>query len=182
MAVTGTREQFRSEYGLPNGNLGAYAGYAFLHADSMHLLENVGALLICGGIVEERIKSRWFLALVASSVPLGGFLVTMTAPVFIDSPWTGDAPSVGFSIVAYAILVLCSYFAIDLVWNERLRLVSESWITLLAITIVGLYFVFSFISGLSGLPGESILGHGTGIALGVVAIAVHRFGHRQDTA
>ena len=177
VAVTGTREQFRSEYGLPNDNLWAYTVYAFLHAGSMHLLENVGALLICGGIVEERIESRWFLALLASSVPLGGFLVTMTAPVFIDAPWTGDAPSVGFSIVAYAILVLCSYFAIDLVWKERLRLVSEIWMKSSAI-VIGLYLVCSFATGLSNESGESNLGHCIGMALGIVVVAVQWFGHR----
>ena len=140
----------------------------------MHLLEDVGALLICGGIVEERIKNRWFLALVASSVPLGGFLATLTAPVFIDSPWTGDRPSVGFSIVVYALLVLCSFFVIDFVLKERLfRLAPERRKRLLATAMALLFFLHSFIVGLSDLPEESILGHCVGTALGAAAVAVH---------
>ena len=186
VSVTGIREQIRWDFGLPNSNLWAYVIYAFLHVDTMHLLENLGALLICGGFVEERIRSRWFVVLVAFSVPLGGYLATLTAPVFIDSPWTGDLPSVGFSIVVYAVLVICSFFVIDFVLKERLfRLASERWKRLLGTAIVSLCFLCSFIAGLSDGPGESILGHSIGIALGVVAVAVYLLGQRmrrQDIA
>ena len=186
VSVTGIREQIRSDFGLPNSNLWAYVIYAFLHADTMHLLENSGALLICGGFVEERIRSRWFVVLVAFSVPLGGFLAPLTAPMFIDSPWTDDLPSVGFSIVAYVVLVLCSFFVIDLVLKERLfREASERWKRLLATVIVLLYFLGSFISGVLEGSEESILGHSIGIALGLVAVAVYLLGQkmrRQDTA
>ena len=65
VAVTGIREQLRSEYGLPNDNVLAYFMYAFLHVDIRHLLENAGLLLICAGIVEKRVGSLWFLVLVA---------------------------------------------------------------------------------------------------------------------
>ena len=186
VAGTGNREQVRYEGGLPNDNLLAYVMYAFLHADAIHLLENAGLLLICGGIVEERIGSRWFLVLVALSVPLGGFLATLTAPVFIDSPWTGHPPFVGFSIVAYAILVLCSCFVIDSVLKERLfRLDPERGKRLWATAIILLYFVYSFVAGICDGLGESILGHAIGIALGVVAVTVYWLGHRirrQGTA
>ena len=186
VAVTGIREQIRSEYGLPNNNLCAYFIYAVLHADTMHLLENAGALLICGGIVEERIRSRWFAVLVALSVPLGGFLATLTAPLFIDSPWTGHQPFVGFSIVVFAVLVLGSFLVIDLVLKERLfRQASKRWKRLLATGIVLVYFLFSFVEGLRDLPQESILGHSIGIAVGVVAVTVYLLGQksrRQDTA
>ena len=166
VAVTGTREQLRLEFGLPNDNVGAYFVYAFLHADIRHLLENIGSLLICGGLVEERMRSRWLLVLAALFVPLGGYLATLTAPVFIDSPWTGDLPSVGFSIVVYAVLVLCSFFVIDFVLKERLfRLASERWKRLLGTAIVSLFFLCSFIAGVSDGPGESILGHSIGIEL-----------------
>ena len=186
VAVTEIREQIRMAFGLPNDNLWAYLVYAFLHADIRHLLENTSSLLICGGIVEERISSRWFLVLAALFVPLGGFLATLTAPVFIDSPWTGDLPSVGFSIVVYAVLVLCLFFVIDFVLKERLfRLASKRWKRLLATAIVLLFFLCSFIAGVRDGPGESILGHSIGIALGVVAVTVYRLGHRirrQETA
>ena len=170
VVATGTKEQLRSEFGLPNDNAWAYFLYAFLHHDITHLLENAGALLICGGIVEGRMKSRWLLVLAALSIPLGGYLATLIAPAFIDSPWTGDLPSVGFSIVGYAILALCSFFVIDFVLKERFfKLASERWKRLLGTAMVLLYLLFSFISGVSDGPGESILGHSIGIALGAVA-------------
>ena len=174
VVATGTKEQLRSEFGLPNDNAWAYFVYAFLHHDVAHLLENAGTLLICGGIVEERVKSRWLFVLAALSIPLGGYLTTLTAPAFIDSPWTGDLPSVGFSIVDYAVLALCSFFVIDFVVKERfVRLASERPKRLLGTAMVLLFFLFSFISGVSDGPGESILGHSIGITLGAVAGGVY---------
>ena len=76
VVATGTKEQLRSEFGLPNDNAWAYFVYAFLHHDITHLLENAGALLICGGIIEGRMKSRWLLVLAALFIPLGGYLAT----------------------------------------------------------------------------------------------------------
>ena len=166
--ATGTKEQLRSEFGLPNDNAWAYFVYAFLHDDISHLVENAGALVICGGIVEERMKGRWLLILAALLIPLEGYLATLIAPVFIDSPWSGDLPSVGFSIVVYAVLVLCSFFVVDFAWKERLFwLASEKWKRLSGTAILSLYLLASFISGLSDGLGESILGHSIGTALGV---------------
>ncbi len=186
VALTGTKEQIISNFGLPNNNFGAYFVYAFLHVDSMHLLENAGSLLICGGIVESSIRSRWFLILVASIVPFGGFLATLAAPVFIDSPWTGGAPSVGFSIVVYAILVMCLIFVIEFLLKERLiKLACERWKRLSAAAIVLLYFLSSFITGVHDSPGESILGHCIGMALGLAAVTIYcleRRIRRQVTA
>ena len=170
VVATGTKEQLRSEFGLPNDNACAYFVYAFLHHDITHLVENAGALLICGGIVEERMKGRWFLVLAALLIPLEGYFATLIAPVFIDSPWTGDLPYVGFSIVVYAVLALCSFFVVDFVWKERLFwLTSERWKRWLGTVMVSLYLLCSFISGVSDGPGESILGHSIGILLGAVA-------------
>ncbi len=180
VVATGTKEQLRSEFGLPNDNAWAYIVYAFLHHDITHLLENAGTLLICGGIVEERMKSRWLLVLAALSIPLGGYLTTLIAPVFIDSPWTGDLPSVGFSIVDYAVLVLCSFFVIDFVLKERFfKLASEKRKRLLGTAIVLLFILFSFISGVGDGPGESILGHSVGIVLGALAGGVWWVAHRS---
>ena len=179
VVATGTKEQLRSEFGLPNDNAWAYLVYAFLHDDITHLLENTGALLICGGIVEGRMKSRWLLVMVVLYIPLGGYLATSIAPAFIDSPWTGDLPSIGLSIVDYAVLALCSFFIIDFVLKERFfKLASERQKRLLGTAILSLYLLCSFISGVSDGPGESILGHSIGIVLGAVAggiwWAVHR--------
>lgn len=166
--VTGTKEQLRSEFGLPNDSAWAYFVYAFLHDDVGHLINNAGALLICGGIVEARMKGRWLLILAALLIPLEGYLVTLIAPVFVDSPWSGDLSSVGFSIVVYAVLALCSFFVVDFVWRERLVWVpSEIWKRWCGTMCVSLYLLSSFISGLSDGNGESILGHSIGIALGV---------------
>ena len=173
VVATGTKEQLRSEFGLPNDNAWAYFVYAFLHHDITHLLENTGALLVCGGIVEERIKSRWLLFLAALSIPLGSYLAVLTAPAFIDSPWTGDLPTVGFSIVDYAVLALCSFFVIEIVVKERLFRLASKWTRLLGTTMVLIYLLFSLTSGVSDGPGESILGHSIGIALGVVAGGVY---------
>ncbi len=170
VVATGTKEQLRSEFGLPNDNAWAYFVYAFLHHDFTHLLENAGTLLICGGIVEERVKSRWLLALAALSIPMGGYVAVLIAPAFIDSPWTGDLPSVGFSIVDYIVLALFSFFVVDLLVKERLfRLASERPKRLLGTAMVLLFILFSFISGVSDGPGESILGHSIGIVLGALA-------------
>lgn len=170
VGATGTKEQIRSEFGLPNDNAWAYFVYAFLHEDINHLLGNVGMLLICGGIVERRMRGRWLLGLAVLFIPLEGYLATLTAPVFIDSPWTADLPSVGFSIVGYAVLAFCSFFIIDFVLKERIStLASESWIRLLGKGMVLLYFLLSLKSGVSDGSGESILGHSIGIALGAVA-------------
>ena len=170
VVATGTKEQLRSEFGLPNDNAWAYFVYAFLHEDTTHLLGNVGILLICGGIVEERMRGRWLLGLAVLFIPLEGYLATLTAPVFIDSPWTADLPSVGFSVVGYAVLAFCSFFILDFVLKERFsKLASESRIRLLGKGTVLLYFLLSFKSGVSDGSGESISGHSIGIALGAVA-------------
>ncbi len=186
LTAGGIREGIRSEFGLPNENVWAYFAYAFIHADIRHFLENTGSLLICGGIVEERVGSRWFLVLVVLCVPSGSYLTTLTAPVFIDSPWTSDLHSVGFSIVGYAVLALCAIFVIDFVWRERpFRLAPERLKWWLAATFVLLFFIFSFISGISDSPGESILGHSIGIALGAAAGGLYWVVHRirnQGTA
>ena len=170
VVATGTKEQLRSEFGLPGENAGAYFLHAFLHHDIRHLVENAGALLICGGIVEERMKGRWFVVLAALLIPLEGYLATLIAPEFIDSPWTGDLPYVGFSIVVYAVLALCVFFVVDFVWKERLFwLASERWKRWLGTVMVSLYLMSSIISGVSDGTGESILGHSIGIVLGAVA-------------
>ena len=119
-------------------------------------------------------------------VLLGGYLTTLTAPWLFDSPWTGDQPSVGFSIVVYAVLMLCTSLIIAFIAGERLFGRSpERWKRLLATAIILLLFLFSFISGVRDLPQESILGHCIGVALGIVAAAVYWLVHRirrQDTA
>lgn len=107
LAVTGGSEHFRVQYGLPNENAWAYVGYAFLHVDIFHLLGNVGMLLICGGLIEEKLSKGWFLAFIVVCIPLGGCLSVFAAPIFIDSPWDDGSTSVGFSIVGNAIFVLC---------------------------------------------------------------------------
>ena len=112
LAVTGGNEHFRVEYGLPNDNAWAYIGHAFLHANVLHLVGNVGWLLICGGLIENKIGKRWFLALIVLCVPLGGYLSVLAAPIFIDSPWDDGLPSVGFSIVGNAIFVVCTYLVV----------------------------------------------------------------------
>lgn len=170
VVATGTKEQFRSEFGLPGDNAGAYFLYALLHHDITHLLENTGALLICGGIVEGRMKSRWLLVMVVLYIPLGGYLATLIAPAFIDSPWTGALPSVGFSIINYTVLALCSFLVAGFIWKERLFWwASERWKRWLGTAMVSLYLLFSFFSGVSDGPGESILGHSIGIVLGALA-------------
>ena len=112
LAVTGGNEHFRVEYGLPNDNAWAYVGYAFLHADVLHLVGNVGMLLICGGLIETKLSRGWFLVFIVACIPLGGYLSVLAAPIFIDSPWDDGLTSVGFSIVGNAIFVLCAYLVI----------------------------------------------------------------------
>ena len=112
LAVTGNNEHFRVEYGLPNDNAWAYVGYAFLHADILHLIGNVGLLLICGGLIEDKLSRGWFLVFIVVCIPLGGYLSVLAAPIFIDSPWDNGVTSVGFSIVGNAIFVLCAYLVI----------------------------------------------------------------------
>ena len=180
VALTGIRAQSRSDFGLPNVNLWAYFAYAFLHADTRHVLENAGSLLICGGIVESNIRSLWFLVLIAFSIPIGGALTTLAAPVFIESISTGDPPSVGFSIVVYATLVLCLYFVIEVMLKEQLfKLACERWKRLSATAIVLLFFSCSFVTGVLGSSGESILGHCIGITQGTVAVTVYWLRHRS---
>ena len=91
-----------------NDNAWAYVGYAFLHADILHLIGNVGLLLICGGLIEDKLSRRWFLVFIVVCIPLGGYLSVIAAPIFIDSPWDDGLTSVGFSIVGNAIFVLCT--------------------------------------------------------------------------
>ena len=173
LAVGGIREEIRSEFGIPNENIWAYVAYALIHGDIIHLLENAGSLLICGAIVEVRIGGWWFLVLVVLTTLLGGYLTTLVAPVLIDSPWNSGLPSVGLSIVVYAVVVLCLLFVIDFIWKERLfRLSSYRWKRLAATLMVSLFFCSSFYSGVQGLPGESILGHSIGMAVGVVVFGV----------
>ena len=179
VVATGTKEQLRSEFGLPNDNAWAYFVYAFLHHDITHLLENAGALLICGGMSRRDEKPMAF--------GLGSFVYTSGGlPRYIDRsgrslilPGLGDLPSVGFSIVDYAILTICSFFVIDLSLKERFfKLASERRKRLLGTAIVSLYLLYSFISGVSDGPGESILGHSIGIALGAVAGGIWWVVHR----
>ena len=109
---TGNNEHFRVEYGLPNNNAWAYIGYAFLHADWRHLVGNVGGLLICGGLIEEKVGRGWFMVFILICIPLGGYLSVMSAPIFINSPWNDGFTSVGFSIVGHGIFILCTYLII----------------------------------------------------------------------
>ena len=112
LAVTGSNEHVRVEYGLPNNNGWAYIGYAFLHADWRHLAGNVGGLLICGGLIEEKLGRGRFMVFILICIPLGGYLSVLSAPIFINSPWDDGLTSVGFSIVGNAIFILCTYFII----------------------------------------------------------------------
>ena len=57
LAVNGSSEHFRLEYGLPNDNAWAYIGHAFLHDNVLHLVENVGWLMVCGGLVPGQVRN-----------------------------------------------------------------------------------------------------------------------------
>ena len=192
VTVGGVREQVRLGFGLPNDNLWAFLVYGFLHSDLRHIFGNVSGLLVCGALVEQKIGKILFLVMVTVFVPLGGFLTTLTAPVFLDSPWEEGPPSIGFSIVGNSISVLCAYLVALLMWDgiqfrqmlQRLRKWLEArenrieinplqWSarTNQSVMLVILLGLFSI--EIDEGPGESILGHSIGVLLGLVAALSH---------
>ena len=189
VAVKGSSDHVILEYGVPNDNAWAYIGYAFLHDGIWHLVGNVGSLLVCGGLIEHRIGKGWFLVLIALSVPLGGYLTILTAPAFIDSPWEDGRPSIGFSIVVYAIYVLFAYLVIvrtlsgasfkHFPWGKGMLLAVKEchlqfdplkWSPKANQVLTVLVFSLLFSTGISQGLAESVLGHSIGAVLGAIAV------------
>ena len=189
LAVTGSSERVRLEYGLPSDNAWAYIGHAFLHDNIRHLVENVGWLLVCGGLIEHKIGKGWFLVLIVLYVPLGGYLTILTAPMFIDSPWEDGLPSVGFSIVGKAIFVLCAYLVVvrtlRVAWPKqvpaRARILSAlreyqpqfnplKWSARANRVATLAMFLFVFLNDINEGSPESVLGHSFGLFLGAIAV------------
>ena len=201
--VAGVREYAMSEYGLPNGNIWAYVAYSFVHADIFHLVGNTGLLLVCGGLVERKISNIGLLALVVLCVPVGGFLATLTAPVFIDAPWENGDSSVGFSLVGNTIFLLCGFLVVECIfegtrlreslrkiprllnaWRSPGRLNPLQWPPKCNQIATFAIFLVWFLAGIREGTAESILGHSVGLALGLAAIIVYwawRWLRRQRT-
>ena len=185
-------EQARLAFGLPNDSVWAFIIYVLLHADFFHILGNVLALLICGGLVEQRIGKRWFLVFVGLSGFVGGYLLTLAGPIFNVSSAQDDLPAVGFSIVNNAIFVLCTYFVILCLLDEWK--VGQTFVTVRgwfckehfcfqinplnwsrkanqAAALVILLFMFA--TSIGDGARVSILGHSIGAIIGVLAIVTH---------
>ena len=186
ISATGIREQVRSEFGLPSDNVLAIFVYGFLHEDFRHLVDNVGWLLVCGSLVEQKIGRGWFLILTVVSVPIGGYLFILTAPVFIVTRREDALHSIGFSIVSNALFVFCIYSVILCLWEgtrfRQLPGIVRKWLgqfqpqlnplkwsaKVNQVIILGV-FLYVLFTGIDDGSPESILGHSIGLILGLVA-------------
>ena len=192
LSLSEISEQARLEFGLPNDNVWAFIIHAFLHADLFHLLGNVLSLLICGGLVEQRIGRRWFLVLVIVTVIVGGYLSVLTAPIFDVSPSSDGVPVVGFSIVNNAVFVICAYWVILSLldgwrvrqtfsevqgWFLRRHDCSEinplKWSRKANQSAALGILLFMFATSIGDGAEISILGHSIGAIIGVAAVVTH---------
>ena len=178
VTVAGTREQLVTTFGLPGDNPLPYVIYAFLHHNLWHAVENAGTMLVCGGLVEERIGSKWYLFAVVALVPIGSYLTTCTAQFYSDAPWDGAGPTVGFSIVTYAVVVLFTRFVLPLAWRElwSKQTPHRSW-RLFATGMILLFLLCSFLGAIDEGKDVSNLGHITGMFLGLVVVVIYEIVH-----
>lgn len=128
--------------------------FGFLHSDPMHILLNTGLLLLAGPAVERRAGARWVLVIfLAASVASGvGILVK-------HQLWPSQGASVGASGGMFGLLAAALVLVLRADAGSALARTA-----LVAALLAGLAY--------STLPGISMVGHLTGIAVGA-AIALY---------
>ena len=126
--------------------------YGWLHASWVHLLLNAGLLYWTGRIVERRIGSLQTLALYLLAVLGGGVGAAIRAAVHPKSGISLGASSGCFALLACALVLLYRPAAARFGQPDRVRK------TLILIAVVGVAVSF--------VPGISLIGHATGLAIG----------------
>jgi membrane associated rhomboid family serine protease len=124
--------------------------FGFLHANFLHLLLNTALIWLTGPVVERRAGTAWFVIVFLTASVVSGACIL---PQHLRSPDAGT--TVGASGGLFALLAV----ALILLFRPPSQGSPLRWVLTIAL-VVGLLYSF--------LPGVSMVGHVSGLAIGAI--------------
>ncbi len=140
-----------------HGHVWQFVTYMFMHGGAFHIMFNMFVLLIFGGVVEQALGEKRFLALYLIS-GIGGALMHIGLTGISDVVMLGASGAIFGVLAAYGFMFPSSRIIIF-----PIPVPLPSWIAIIA--IAGLQFLFGFFNLEEGIAN---FGHLGGIVTGAI--------------